>query len=202
MKTELQARGFDHLTDARRGTFINEARAELDRMFLWPWREATASGAAPLTVADLGVVGQVVDTTRSNAQLARVDRQTLVEAYGDLTVTGSPRAYFIDWASGSRVVRVYPVSTNSIEVRYWKVTADLTGTDSPASPSEAHSVIVDLAQVRALGVNRSTEERSGLAGRLLVDIDRRVQQLLVQYPPGQAEGPDAYAGVSYASVDW
>lgn len=198
-RTELLARGFDYLNQTRQDLYINAGRAELDRMFLWPWREATASGAAPLAVADLGVVASVVNTAGSDTRLSRLDRQTLLEAYGDLSTAGTPWVYFIDWSSGSRVVRVYPVSTDTIEVRYWKVTADLAlATDAPAAPAEAHPLIVDLAVSRAY---RDTDDHAR-AQALQAEIDRQVAQLLVQYPPGQADGPDAFAGVTFASEDW
>src|SRR4051812_29562573 len=77
LQTELYARGFDYLNQDSAGrtrakAWINAARAELDRMFLWPWREQTASGPPPLAVADLGPVQQVADS--SSGVLQRVDR--------------------------------------------------------------------------------------------------------------------------------
>jgi hypothetical protein len=44
LKTELAARGFDHLSDTRLGQYVNQARAELDGMHMWPYREDSATG--------------------------------------------------------------------------------------------------------------------------------------------------------------
>jgi hypothetical protein len=199
LKAELVARGFDSLSTTRQGYYINAARAELDRMFLWPWREKSASGTSPLSVSDLGRIEKVTNSSQSALPLAKADRSTLIDIYGDLSVSGTPGYYYVAWPSGTPTVVAIPVSTNTIAVQYWKVTVDLSGAaDVPAAPSEAHYTIVDLAVRRAY---RDSDDHAAAAA-LQPEIDNAVAQLLEQYPPGQPAGPDGFVGVTGASEDW
>lgn len=189
LKQELSDRGFAHLSDTRRGTYINAARAELDRMYLWPWREASATGTAPLTISDLAAVESVINTSQSNAVLTPIDFRTLQEAFGDLSVAGTPTYYYTARPSSPEVA-VYPTSsTDVIGVQYWKVTPDLSaGSDTPASPSEAHYTIVDLAVRRAYRDSDNHTEAEAIQS----EIDRAIGQLLLQYPPGIADHSGVY----------
>jgi hypothetical protein len=95
VKSRLNGEGYRFLGDTRVNRFINQARAELDRCYLWPYREKTTTGAAPLAIADLGPVQSVVDVSNSQAPLDRVDVQTLIDLYGDLTTAGTPIYYYV-----------------------------------------------------------------------------------------------------------
>lgn len=199
LKAELVARGFDSLTTTRQGYYINAARAELDRMFLWPWREKSTTGTSPLSITDLGTVEAVINTTRSSVPLSKVDYRTLLDAYGDLSVSGSPSYYYIAWPSGTPQVVVFPSNSDTIGVQYWRVTPDLSAdSDTPASPSQAHYLIVDIAVRRAY---RDNDDHQAAAA-LQPEIDNAVAQLLEQYTPGIPDGPDGYVGVSFQSEDW
>lgn len=199
MQAELTARGFDYLSPTRQTTYINAARAEFDRMYLWPWREKLVTGTAPLTVADLGTISAVVNNSNASYPLAKADYRTLLDSFADLSVSGTPSFYYIAWPSGSPQVTTYPTNANTIGVQYWRVTPDLVnGTDTPVSPSECHYTILDLAVRRAY---RDADDH-GNAGALQGEIDQAIQQFLVAYPPGIQDGPDAYVGVSGASEDW
>jgi hypothetical protein len=195
---ELSDRGFAHLSAARRGTYINNARAELDRMYLWPWREKSVTGTSPLAISDLGPIEAVVNTSISSYPLQKVDYRTLLENYGDLSISGTPSYYYVATPSGTPEVATFPSNTNTIGVQYWRVTPDLTTGQSPASPSEAHYVIVDLAARQAYNDN----DEFFSASMVQQEVDRKVQQLLLNYPVGQADGPDAFVGVTGASLDW
>jgi hypothetical protein len=199
LKQELSDRGFAHLTDARQGVYVNAARAELDRLVLWPWRQTSASGAAPLVVSDLGPIESVQNTSQSSVPLFPAQRGWLSDTFGDLTIAGTPSYYYVDWVSGTPTVTTYPSSTNTLAVRYWKRMPDLVNaSDVPGAPSEAHYTIVDLAVRRAY--HDAGDDSSAAA--IQPEIDNAIQQLLISYPPGQADGPDAYVGVGLASVDW
>jgi hypothetical protein len=200
LKQELVDRGFDSLSSTRQGLLINNARAELDRMFLWPWREAFASGLSPLAIADLGPIEAVVNTTTAVCPLSRSDWRSLLDMYGDLSTSGSPVFYYVASPSGTFEVATYPVSSSDvIGVQYWARTPDLVnGSDEPASPDEAHYTIVDLAARRAY---RDNDEHDSAAA-LQPEIDNAISQLLDAYTPGTADGPDAYVGVTGASSDW
>lgn len=115
VRTEFLARGFDELDPTTRGNrAVNDAYAWLCKKALWPFLEATATGAAPLTVADIGVLMSVTDTANGNNPLHWKDRRTLVEMYGDLTTTGVPMWFYIE---GGNVVKTYPVG-GTLAVRY------------------------------------------------------------------------------------
>lgn len=198
LKAELVARGFDSLTSARQGTLINQARAEFDRSFLWPWRESSATGTSPLVISDLGTIEKVINTSNSSAPLAKVDYQSLVEAYGDLSLSTTPLYYYVAWPNGVPEVCTYPANSDTIGVQYWKVTPDLSAdSDTPASPSECHYVIVDMAVRRAYRDNDDHEA----AAALQPEIDNAISQLLQQYGNGTADGPDGYVGFTFASED-
>lgn len=204
LRAEFLARGFQHLDAAgvttRQDQYLNAGRADLDRMFLWPWREKVATGAGTgVAISDLGPIELVQNTSLSSSPIARADQQSLTDTYGDLTISGTPIAYYVAWASGTPTVKTYPSSTNTISVQYFKVTPDLTaGSDTPASPAEAHMTIVDLAVRRAY----NDSDNFFSASMIQSEIDRAVQALLVQYPPRIPDGPDAFVGVTGASSDW
>lgn len=197
LKQEVSDRGFSMLSDTRLGRYVNVARADLDRAFLWPWREASATGTAPLAIANLGQIEAVVNKTQ-NAPLSPVDFHTLLDNYGDLSLSGTPSYYYVGWSSGTPQVATYPTSSDTIGVQYWKVAADLSGTNTPISPSETHYLIVDMAVQKA---QRDSDNHEAAAA-LQPEIDRQIGTLLNAYPPGQQDGPDAYVGVTYASEDW
>lgn len=183
LKTALAARGFDDYSDTTLGERINSARAELDRMYLWPWREASVTGTAPASVSDLGQIEAVTNETRDYRLVGR-QFADLIDAYGDLSTTGTPIYYYRAYVSNSPVVATYPVSTDTIGVQYWKVTVDLVDAgDEPASPSECHSLIVDLAAARGW----RDKDNHELAAAIQADVSRQIEALLFQYAPGVAD---------------
>lgn len=165
---EVKARGFDYLSDARAQSMVQQACSELDGMLRWPYLLASVSGAAPLAVADLGAVRQVVDATGVVLTGVQVDEARA--AYGDLTVTGVPSVWYLAYSAGVASVCTYPVGS-SVTAHYWKVPADLAGdTDVPAAPVRWHGLIVDIA------CRLAAAERQDWAGvaQLQAQVDRRV----------------------------
>jgi hypothetical protein len=194
LKTELADRGLSDLTDTRRGFYINAARAELDSLYLWPWRETSVTGTAPVTVSDLAVIEAVTNETQ-DYQLEVAQWRDLQRDYGDVSTSGSPTFYYTSRPSGDPVVGTYPTNSDTIGIQYWKVTPDVTGVEEPASPDEAHLLIVDIAQQRALG--REVGNWEG-ANAMQPEIDRQVDRLLSQYPPGVGDGQ----GYTIVTTDW
>lgn len=190
MKTELSDRGFDLLSDTRLGQFVNQARNELDNLYLWPYRLTSASGTSPLTITDLGTIEEVALTsTTGSPALAFADRRSLKDAYGDLTTTGTPQWFYID----NGVVRTYPVG-GTLAVRYYKRTPVLTGTDTPLAPADYHMLIVDMAVRWA---QKDGDTPSSLDGDILRQLSIMVGDLLDQQIVGSPQAP-----VAYASGDW
>ena len=198
LKTELSDRGFSRLTDARLGYYINAARAELDRMYLWPWRESSVTGTSPVSVSDLAVIEAVTNETQDYQLEVRQWRE-LQQQYGDLSASGDPEFYYTARPAGVLTVATYRTNSDSIGIQYWKVTADLSASgDEPAGPDEAHLLIVDIAQQRASGREVGDWETSAA---LQPEINRQVDDLLQNYPPGVADG-QGYHVVSTEFQGW
>lgn len=190
---ELKDRGFSDLTTARAGTIVNAARAELDRLHLWPYRQTDLTGTAPLSIADLGPIETVTSET-GDYRLVPAQFRDLLDYYGDLSTTGSPTCYYTASVLGVPVVATYPTGTDTIGIVYYKVTVDISGTQEPASPDEFHELILEMAVRRVA----KDPERRALAQQ---EIDRLLASLLVQYPPGVSDGEGMIIS-GWQSVDW
>jgi hypothetical protein len=191
LRTELSDRGFDELSSARLGSFINQGRAELDNLYCWPYRLTSASGASPLTITDLGTIEEVADTAQSGSPpLDYADRRSLRDSYGDITRTGSPSFFFID----NGVVRTYPVG-GTLAVRYYKRTPLLVAdADTPLAPVDYHLLYVDFA---ARWAAKDGFQPDGLSA----DILRQVQIMVADLFGQQIVGSDL-APVTGDSCDW
>lgn len=173
--SEVKSRGADYLSDTRIGNFLNAAHAEVCNAAFWPFTEATASGAAPLTIADLRLVRYVVDEN-NDCRLPHRARHWLVEAEGDLSVTGTPRCYYID--SGT-VVRTYPAG-GTITVAYYKVPTALTnGSDTFLVPDAYMDVVYDATMVRVLKDAGNYAEALQLRSDVAAQLEVMRQALLV-----------------------
>lgn len=180
LKAELAAEGYDYLSDTRQGYFINEAYAALCDEEFWPFLEASSSGAAPLTISDLKTVESVRDTVQ-NRMLDHRERIVLQENFTDLTITGSPRYYYV---TGGTVVRTYPVG-GTLAVNYWKTpTLMSTGSDTPLVPQRFRRLLLDYAVREAAMDNNDLDDVAAVQAK----IDRRLQvmreALLVQHRRG------------------
>jgi hypothetical protein len=198
LKAELEARGFDHLSDTRLGQYVNQARAELDGMHMWPYREESVSGAAPLAISDMVRVEQVVDADTDRV-LQPSDYSTLLEAFQDnLEGTGSPLYFYVGTPSGVPTVATYPVGSGNIEVQYYARTPDLSAAgDEPACPEEYHLLLCDLATVRALRDSDEWGAAETLRGSVERDLERMRFDLLLQH-----QGP-MFQKTSWGSAsDW
>lgn len=192
MQTELSDRGFSRLSATRLGYFINQARADLDNAMPWPYRLTSASGAAPLTITDLGTIEEVVNTANQSLPLDYSSRRSLLDSYGILTTTGVPCWFYVD----NGVVRTYPVG-GTLTVRYYKRTPDLTGVQAPLAPSDYHLLIVDMAEQRA---HRGKGDVA-TAAALQPSIDTQFARMVDDQFGQQVQGPDVQT-LSYASEDW
>lgn len=187
LKTRLAKRGFNFLDDDRLGELINDAAAELDEIELWPYREGSATGTAPLAIADLGTIEQVINTSQTNASLSPMDYGELVSYYGDLSSDGSPLFFYVAWPSGVPTVATYPESSDTIGVQYWAVTARMDDdADEPRTPERFQKIIVDIAVREAY---RASDEH-GAAEALQVQIDRDLHRMRMALFSDQMQGPD------------
>ena len=192
LKNELAGRGFNHLTDAQRGVDINDARQRIDHMYLWPYRETSVTGIAPLYVDDLGTIEAVTNETGDYA-LMPTDYRTLLDS-GDTAAVGAPQMFYV--GSGN-IVATYPTDTSaSIGVQYWKITSDLTSdADEPLAPARFHMLIVDMAAQRAY----MRTDNYGAAQALQPFIDQQLGAMVETLLGGQQiAGPQGWTSVTQA----
>lgn len=166
-RAETQARGFDYLSSARCNAYLNRALAALSMEAAWPWLETSTSGTSPLTITDLRACLSVVDTTTSQV-LAPADRRSLVDTYQVLTTTGTPEYWYRDSLTS---IRTYPVSSDTISVRYVKHEAELTSdSTSPSLPTRHHNVWVDRAVYEAYWDSDNMEAAMALKQKYDLEI--------------------------------
>jgi hypothetical protein len=195
LKQEFADRGFSRLSASRQGFYVNEGRRRLDNLALWPYRLASASGASPLTITDLGTIEEVANSAVTGSpSLDYADRRSLRDSYGDLTITGSPSFFYVD----NGVVRTYPVG-GTLAVRYYKRPPQLSaGADTPLAPVDYHMLYVDYAEDEAHAGKSDWQGASALAQRIQVKTAEMVSDLL----GGQQIVGSDLAPVSGESCDW
>lgn len=148
LQTEFFARGLDYLNDSGAGVtrtkrLLNDSYHQINDLADWPYLNATTAGTSPLTIADLRRVGAVVDTTNSFNPLRQRSREELAEWVGDLTTTGRPSEFYV---TGGNTITVYPVSTATLSVTYWKTAPDMVANgDVPLIPDRYRMAIVEYA---------------------------------------------------------
>lgn len=195
LQAELLARGFDALSPARAGQFINDAVTEVDGLADWPYLQKEATGVSPLAITDLARVDTVVGA-ETGTVLAPASFETLVEwCGGDLSTAGDPAFYYVAWPSGVPEVATYPSSSDSIVVAYYRVSPVLSAAgDTPLAPSRFHFAY--LAVASRLAENDS----EGDVSRWQAEADRGVQAMMDALLPDQVAG--SYQHVAYQSEDW
>lgn len=183
LKTELLARGFDTLSDARAGQYINRAYHRLNGMYRWPYREDSGVGIAPLSIPTLGQVEAVTNQSQSDYPLVESTYKDLTEWYGDLATTGTPCYWYRAYVNGDPVIATYPVSTDSIGVQFWQIFADLTGTDTPDLPSRYHLLLVDMAVMMAYRNMNAHAMAEAMRPEINQQVIEMIEDLLPQQDP-------------------
>lgn len=194
LRTELYARGFDHLGATRSAYFINRAYLEVCEEEEWPFLEATATGTAPLTITDLRTIESVINTTNT-VKLIPLDRRLASDIGADLTTAGNPAFYYVD---NDNIVTTYPVRSDSLSVRYWKAPEPLSGdSDEPLLPSRFHYSLLDGAT--AYSYFDSDEFEAAAQNLELWEASKlRMREALLNR---QIDGPDDYIISRYAHLD-
>lgn len=181
LRTELAARGFDYLSTLRLGTYVNRARARLDGMYTWTYREDSAVGVAPLSIPTLGIVEAVSNETL-NTPLELMGYADLVAWGYDLSLASTPQYWYRATPAGDPVIATYPTSADTIGVQFWKVCADLSGdADLPEAPARFHGLIVDMA----VAMCYRDADNFEAAAALQVEIDLQVAQMMAELSPQQ-----------------
>lgn len=176
MQTEVYARGVSDLNDGGAGVtrvkrWINDAAHEIDELAEWPYKLASTTGAAPLTIADLDVVLAVTDVSHVRA-LAPAEQRYLRSTFADLTTVGTADYYYF---TSQTTLTTFPVTTATLTVDYWKFGPDLSsGSDVPLMPDRFRMGIVHYAVASALK-DRGDDAGSKSARE---DGDRVVSQMM------------------------
>lgn len=188
LKTSLTDSSFDDLSTTQQGLLINDAVREVDEGARWPYREATSTGVAPLTIADLGEVDTVLDAN-TNLPLVPSSRGEVLERYGDITIAGAPCYWFRDSLSGTLRVTTFPVTSGSITVRYYKTPATLSaGADTPGAPARWHTVYVAVARREAYRRYRG-DMASAQAEQAMIDVELSRMRSSLMVDTGMVEMP-------------
>lgn len=194
LRVEVFSGPYGYLNDggtqaARVDRWINQAYKELCTQAPWPFLETTSTGAAPLTVSDLGAIQTVFDS--NGRKLHPMQYDTLVKlANTSLSLNGLASYYYI--TSGT-IVNTFPVATTSITVRYYKVPVDLSSAgDLPLVPDEYRDIIATGALRRCAIDNQAWQAAAGYRQ----EWDSRVLDMV----SAEIEAPQ-YQQIVYGSED-
>jgi hypothetical protein len=181
IRTEVQARGYDYVSNARVNAFVNTAQNEICAYMPWPFLETSASGTSPLTITDLGAVLSVSDSA-SDTALTGMDRRNVVAIDADLSYTGTPEI----WWAENNTITVWPgSSTDSVTVRYIKIPTQLSADgDEPVIPTRYQDLIVHGAVLQAKLDDDEYEAYQVLRQVWQTRIDQMVQELMGQNQSG------------------
>ena len=196
--SEFYSSGFDYISDngdsARAKRWVNQSYFELCSLEDWPFLNASASGAAPLAVSDLGPITNVRDTV-TDITLVESDEELLSRVDPDYSNTaGSASYYYINFVSGAPEILVYPVSTNNIEVVYTKVPTELSAdADVLIVPNQFIDVVVLGAMRRGLIDGTDTQGQLQIVQQ---ELQSRVDSMRRMLP--RVENQE----ITWASEDW
>lgn len=196
LQTELYARGFDYLNDGGAGqtrakTWTNQAYLELCEEDTWPFLLTTASGAAPLAIADLASILRVTDTVQQQP-LDPLPEGVVIDEFTPVTTAGPPIWFYLD----DTTVRTYPVG-GTLSVRYYKVPALLVANgDIAVVPDRFANLIVDGAVRRAHNDNDSASEAKQ------AEDERQRGLALMRQSFNRRDGMPESQRLRYTGLDW
>lgn len=186
LKSEVARRGFDYLSDAALGRYVNDAYlVDICEYEDWLWLHSSVTGPAPLSIPDLRSVLYVIDQ-RAQLKLTPLRESTITDTMDvNLTSPGDPRHYYF---TAPTVVSTYPTSTGDIAVTYTKTPPELTGSDDPLVPARFHTLISDAAVVRAY----EDDDEWDAAGVAKERFDQRLQVMCQTNVVPQHDRPDDF----------
>jgi hypothetical protein len=195
-RTALIARGFDELTPTRLNEVLNLAKNQFEDGYPFPWLETTATGPAPLTIADLKDVLYVVDTTNQNELRGVPAQHIIAEQDPIIGDTGAPALW---WLDGTTSLKTWPVQASAqLSVRYVKESPELSlDADTPLIPVRYHSTWVDLAAVRAY----LDSDNIDAAAQLSAIVGQDLARIIARYDTRNRQN-SAYQQILGYAEDW
>lgn len=181
LRTEVQARGYDYVSNARVNAFINTAQNEICAYMPWPFLTTSVTGVSPLTITDLGAILSVVDST-SDQSLTGVDRRNVTALDADLSALGTPEVFWLE----NNAVTVWPGhATDTVTVYYVKIPTQLVAdADEPVIPVRYQDLIVQGAVMQAKLDNDEYQAYQALQQVWQRRIDQMVQDLMYRNQSG------------------
>lgn len=175
--------------------YLNQAKNWIEDKDNWPWLETTTSGSSPLTISDLRNIIYVADSTNDN--LLRASTASDI-ATNDPTIndTGRPSFYYLD---GLTTVRVWPVSTVSLSVRYIKYSPELSlSGDTPLIPVRYHALWIQVAHYLFL----QSRQPQSVTGDLVARINGSIDDMREQFFKRTGENPNLYGSIGRGGANW
>ena len=196
LRQRVADRGFDYLSQTKRGELINQGYHWLCEQHAWPFLRTTTTGTAPLSISDLRHVLYVVDST-NDQELYGEDERTIRDNDPDLAQTGNPQAWYL---TSGPTLNVWPPNTSSsLTVVYLEVPTDLSSdSDTPVIPTRYHPHIVDAAVVEAYRDSDNAEAAEALLASLYVKVGHMVNTLMTP----NYQNPDTLVTTAGYSTDW
>lgn len=183
------AQGFDYLQPSEAETYLNAAyQVDICEAADWPFLEATATGSGPLTISNLGSVDYVRDTTQGT-KLTPMDPRNISDYSPTLASEGVPRHYYL---TGEGELHVYPLSSDTLSVRYFATAPALSGSAVPVIPTRFHTLIVDGAVARAYENSDDYELAQNAETKFLSRLGHMREVLMNPY----RDGPDDFITVT------
>jgi hypothetical protein len=142
-RTQLEKLGAGRLSGdtTMEDYYLNQAKNWIEDKDDWPWLETTTTGSAPLTISDLRKVIYVADTTNDRL-LKEADLIDIARRDPGIDDVGDPTRFYVD---GLTSIKVWPVRTVALSVRYLKYSPELTTSDTPLIPARYHMLWCNVA---------------------------------------------------------
>jgi hypothetical protein len=172
-RVALAARGFDYLDGASMNLMLNRARNDFEDHWEWPWLRATASGPAPLDLADLKYVKRVSGPDGNGIWGLETEN---VDTAAPVT-SGGRYWYLLD--DVNEHVKICLVGNPiAVTVDYIRQTPELDDDlDTPVIPARYHAVWIDWAVIQAY----KDSDNFTAAQALQADVNARMQFLIERY---------------------
>lgn len=157
IREEVRARGYDYVPDSRIDRWIKMVYESVCSLEPWPFLESEVTGSAPLTVHDLS---QILYVAHEDITLRGTDLRDIRDSDPALDDVGKPSNWYLE----GNTVKVWPVSTDQIWVRYIRKPPALSSNSSvPLFPEAYHdSILVDGAVIKGLKDNDEYDQAAGL----------------------------------------
>lgn len=171
IRQEVQGRGYDYVSADRINQWVNLTYRWVCGLQPWPFLEATASGPAPLEIADLS---QILHVGQDRCVLDGVDLRDILDRDPSLSEVGTPT----DWYLTGNTVNVWPLSTEEITAHYISTPPAYGQLDEPLVPFAYQEILIDGAVLRGLKDNDEYDTAAALQNVIDISVAAMTDALL------------------------